>query len=518
MENKSIINEYKECFKYFINNKIFMFIIILTAVLSYGFAITNYSVGIDDLALDRYVSGTWILSAGRWGTWLVYNILGITKFTPFWLEFVSAILIIITAITICAILKKKLKEKYNITLYIILAATYISYPLINQSFIYQPTNLSIMLNTLMVIIAGTVIYENFYNNNKISTYLIVGLLLAFPISMYEACCQTFIIWIFIMIFIDNYNKEKQSGKIIVKFIVTSIIVLIIGIITNYLINVIVNYVLVKTNTIHENNAVKNNIILESGVTLENIGKLISNFGYEIYDGFINNLPVRVFAIISIICVLLNSIVAIKKKRISNIFIMFIIIFSNFILYIFQGSILYRAYMSLNLTISFLVAFIFIVCSQKKVIKNIATLIIIIFILRQTRQLNQYFYNDNIRYNQEKALAYEIANEILNTCDDPSKPLVYKIVLRNEKLESTKSNADNGRQVFLWGVYAFQEIGTEITKFINSLGYNFAISTNEQYYDAQDDIDKMQDNQKIIETDKYIIIRLDYYKNTNSNVM
>ena len=175
-------------------------------------------------------------------------------------------------------------------------------------------------------------------------------------------------------------------------------------------------------------------------------------------------------------------------------------------------------MSLNLTISFLVAFIFIVCSQKKVIKNIATLIIIIFILRQTRQLNQYFYNDNIRYNQEKALAYEIANEILNTCDDPSKPLVYKIVLRNEKLESTKSNADNGRQVFLWGVYAFQEIGTEITKFINSLGYNFAISTNEQYYDAQDDIDKMQDNQKIIETDKYIIIRLDYYKNTNSNVM
>ena len=144
MENKSIINEYKECFKYFINNRIFMFIIILTAVLSYGFAITNYSVGIDDLALDRYVSGTWILSAGRWGTWLVYNILGITKFTPFWLEFVSAILIIITAITICAILKKKLKEKYNITLYIILAATYISYPLINQSFIYQPTNLSIM--------------------------------------------------------------------------------------------------------------------------------------------------------------------------------------------------------------------------------------------------------------------------------------------------------------------------------------------------------------------------------------
>lgn len=52
---KKIIDEYKEQIKYFILNKKYMIAIIIIGILSYGFTITHYSIGIDDLCFDRYV-------------------------------------------------------------------------------------------------------------------------------------------------------------------------------------------------------------------------------------------------------------------------------------------------------------------------------------------------------------------------------------------------------------------------------------------------------------------------------
>lgn len=131
---KDIIKKYAKTSEYFWKNKIYMSIIIIVSILGYGFTITNCAIGVDDLDLDRYVSGTWILSQGRWGTWLLYNILGIKSFTPFWLEFITVIILVITAVAICTFFKQNFDDK-NITIvaYIILASAFISYPLINQS-------------------------------------------------------------------------------------------------------------------------------------------------------------------------------------------------------------------------------------------------------------------------------------------------------------------------------------------------------------------------------------------------
>ena len=68
----------------------------------------------DDLCFDRYVHGTYILSAGRWGTWGLYNLFQITDFTPFWLDFVVAIFVIFISIVLCAFLRKQYGEKIKI--------------------------------------------------------------------------------------------------------------------------------------------------------------------------------------------------------------------------------------------------------------------------------------------------------------------------------------------------------------------------------------------------------------------
>lgn len=59
---KQLKEDYKKTIKYFVENKIFVIAIILVTILSFGFTITNSSVGMDDTAFDRYYAGKEMLA------------------------------------------------------------------------------------------------------------------------------------------------------------------------------------------------------------------------------------------------------------------------------------------------------------------------------------------------------------------------------------------------------------------------------------------------------------------------
>lgn len=69
---KEIYKEYKENIKYFLNNKKYITAIIIITFLSYGFILTHFTVGIDDLCFDRYLNKGYWLAADRWGS--CYNL------------------------------------------------------------------------------------------------------------------------------------------------------------------------------------------------------------------------------------------------------------------------------------------------------------------------------------------------------------------------------------------------------------------------------------------------------------
>ena len=201
---KEIVNNYKEIFISFIKNKKYIVSIIFVAILSYGFTITNYSIGVDDLCFDRYVEGTYILSAKRWGTWLLYNVLNITTFSPFWLDFIVATLMCITAIVVCTIIKKIVKDKINIWGYIIFSAIFISNPLISQFFMYQSTNLTVVISNLIAICAATILFENAINikMNTIKEFEEDGVLSNLNELSYNSLCS----------FIRNLGESLDTEK------------------------------------------------------------------------------------------------------------------------------------------------------------------------------------------------------------------------------------------------------------------------------------------------------------------
>lgn len=115
---KAIIKEYLEETKNILKNKKIIITILLVTILSFGFTITHESVGPDDLCFDRYFKDTYILTQGRWVTFILYNVLHITSFSPFWMELLTTIVLFFTAITVCAFMKKQFKDEISVIVYL----------------------------------------------------------------------------------------------------------------------------------------------------------------------------------------------------------------------------------------------------------------------------------------------------------------------------------------------------------------------------------------------------------------
>ena len=173
----------------------------------------------------------------------------------------------------------------------------------------------------------------------------------------------------------------------------------------------------------------------------------------------------------------------------------------------QGYFILRIDTSWIFTLGFMVAYILTSINNKKINTFISALLLFIVFL-QTRTLNQDFYNDYIRYKKEENYAYSVAYEIINTCIDTSKPIVFYYSTLDGR-HQTQINEVNGKSLFNWGSGGFEIPGEEITKFINSLGFNFNASDKDLQAEATYDIKNrdliLYKNQRVYESDNYILV-------------
>ena len=514
---KKILNDYKEQIKYFISDKRYCIIVSIVMCLSYGFAVTHYSIGMDDLAFDRYVHGTYILSAKRWGTWGLYNLLQINEFTPFWLDAVVAIFMVIIATVLCAFLRKQYGDKIKIWGYILFASLIISNPLSNHFFIYQSTNLAIVISNLMVIICAITIFENYFDKNKMKINIISGLILAIPISMYESCAQTYLVVLFATIFIKSTLLNSEvSGKKLFKYFCMSIGMLLIGIIIYLIIGQILVVFLDKYGLLHRNYAFnrsrwvsKDFLEFSMPEKLWIINKFVLR-EISIVSGYI---PVVAFGIFSIIVICVEIIKLIRTSKSARTIGALGIIFSNFILIAVFLTVLYRMQFSWIVSTGFLGLYVYQSLENRNVLKYISRIAAVLLIIIQTRSLNQYFYNDYKRYEKEKIIANDIAINVMKNCDYKNKPLLC-IIQDETKGRKYRINSDNGYSLIKWGVGAFEEYQTELTKFINEQGYNFLYITDDDAnaaYTSFYELDEERKKEYIVELENVIIVNMDYYE-------
>lgn len=507
---KKIYNEYIENIKYFFSKKTYIITIILLAILCYGFYITNFSLGVDDFSQDRYVTGTYLLSQGRWGQVLFAQLLNNTRFIPFWTEFISIIILVFTAIILSAFVKKEIGYIVDKTIYYILfSGMIISYPVIHHIFLYNFANIVAVVTTLMSIIVAIIVYENTFNIKSKKLYFLLTGIMPFVISMYEASCQTFLAFVFIVVFM-NMMKNKKIDKTIFKYIINSILVLAAGIILNIIVNKIVKFGLVATGTLTKDFSTRKIPWLTHDFeTCFNL-LIVNVFKKLLFD--IKNIDyIAIFFVVSIITIVISTVQSIKRKNAIYLIVNIIIILSNFAINTIQIGVIYRTNTSWSIVIAFMILYIIVYFRKKEIIKNLIIIFTTFIIIYNSRTLTFAFYNDIVKYEREKNIAYDIANTIIRTCENPYKPIVY-IPYEMGNIQGNAINLDNGWSVIGWGITAFGEIGVETTKFINALGYDFTIATNQEWEDGYNEFIKVKDNYKedfIIELEKYIIVKVVY---------
>ena len=117
-------------------NRLYMGILLLTAVCAYGYKVTNVTIGIDDTPSLYYFEEGLIAIVGRWVLFLLNKVISLAEFVPFVTDFAAVILLIAAAIVWTALFYSVFGEKIPVMGYAFFAAVFVSCPLISEVFTY----------------------------------------------------------------------------------------------------------------------------------------------------------------------------------------------------------------------------------------------------------------------------------------------------------------------------------------------------------------------------------------------
>ena len=473
---KKIFIEYIEDLKGLIANKYLIIATSITVALGYGFALTNSSISTDDTAVLRYLDGGELIAQGRFFPVLFNKLLGGIEFTPFWLEFIALLLIISAGLLYLCLFKKITKDKLSSACYVLFVPIFISYPLINEIFIYNTAVISIGVGYLLTAISTLFVYEFVKSKNKTIVLLLIPILLmAAVVSTYESFVSVFILGLVMIIFTDRLYNYKDLGfekgrwiKYALAFIgVASASILLEYVTTTAYMN--------AHHVVKSTNAATGIVWLAASGGLTNIGPFFDSLHTSFINPIFEVFSIRILQITTLVFFIYSVVISIMRKNYWLVVFAILIILSILSLSFIQGvASPYRVCQSFALFIAF--ASIIIYDQTPKNAKPIIVVILMYLIAMQTYDLTKWFYNDNLRYQEEKTVMLNVANQIRSKFDD-TKPVVFiGEYIINPRI---KKNQTNGYSFINWGMGAFSEPNTELFNFLEMHGYYLTRPTMEQ---------------------------------------
>lgn len=546
MENMGgLMKTLKEDIEFFVKKIEYIIPLIITAILSFGFVITHYSVNIDTLSSERYYREGELLTQSRYGGVLLDKILGVMEYNPFFVDCLAVIFLVMASITFCILSKKISKNKINTVAYTIFSCLFVSYPLINEIFVYTPMSFGVCFSFFIAAVILNLLYS-YRDNKKIRSLVYSTLLMCLIISIYESSAAVLLCGFFIIEILDCiYNNPKKK----IKDTIINLIIMVIPMVVALIINSIISNLIFTIGDISPNaNRAAKTIMYQTLGIANGIINLIKTVFYSYgVNGFLY-LPITVMQIACIIMFILGIVYAVKRKNIT-IFLLFLgSICSLFVLSIIQGNAApYRTCQVFQIFSAF--AFMILIQSliytnKAKLMKNIFICLSFLVIFYQAKDLNKYFYLNYTRYEQEKIALVSMAERLKEQYDIENKPVVFvgnyelsnyiieRCYIRTDTIGAKIANVlasnfnpnnekysekykyiykpiDSNINSYLnWGTRAFSEVNTEILKWLDILGYDYFKQGTENM--LADTILKINDGtvslerNKIYEFDDYIL--------------
>lgn len=512
---------------------------LLSAAIGFSFAMTHLSIGADDTCVDRYFDGEYLLAQNRVTGYLVNRVLQVYAVKPFVPDFMCVLLLIVSSLVFSAVFKRVSNDRLHPLTYTFFTCIFISYPLIFQIFIIMGANLNICIGYALASLSIVFAVE-FLNTKRGINLLISSVILYFALSCYESFASVYLCAfsaVLVLKYLFGDDEDKNIGKVLVNGIALFIPLVIALIIYKVVGSVLASYIQLpnyaatgiawesQTQTFHE-------IFtgLWKGVVLK-----------FIYSGLIFQ-PITSL-VIAIFCGLALSIFyLIKYRKFAIVLIVFAMLLSVVSLSLLQG---YATFYRSCQVFAFFTAFLLgltlheiLQSSSRKFIKNTAVVLMTILVFRQANDLNNWFYVDYMRSEEERAMANLIAHQVKSEfgvykpviftggngiSENINSHLVIKPHTWNGKLFNSIASRMMGYDmsgykfvesdmvpIYGWAIGAFGEVNTELLKYFKMNGHTFRQGTMEMFIEAIE-ISKYKPvwpaKGAIFETPTYIVVHL-----------
>lgn len=547
----------------------------LTGLLSYGYLVTHQTVGIDDTPYAYYFEEGLAAIVGRWVMFLVNKVLHISEFAPFVTDLCGVLLFMAGATVWCVLLKRILGDRIPMWGYTLFSCLFLSNPLIGEVFTYYLHN-GVGTGYLFCGLSLTCFFAGIWEiswKKGWKHFVLSAVFMWIALGCYESFMIVWLVGVCVMlcscrIVASGEKKEDRPGVFTSLCIAAAVALcaLILRSIMVQAVTVIFGLQELKGQAVQRSVTemlgwiVKPDTRANLWMILKRTITMYGIFGYAYY-------PIKIYVISCVLSFLICVYQSFKKKDLWITFLWLCSFIASYLLVFVEGkATLYRSAQFLPL---FSAWGLFLVIYEGSCLKNwligkkqekqvngkngwkipgkvtecavFALLCVILW--NQCTDLNKWFYIDELKYEDAKNTANEVAYE-LEKSFDTTKPVVftgkylvpqgiiqdafvpynsktfYQIyrltsILDEHLLE--KFNYGNygvwvaqtpALSVIDWGRDAF---GTdaELVRFFNMHGHSLVPMTDESVYEAAElysiDLPTFPQEGSIIDMGNYIIV-------------
>lgn len=519
----------KQGFKKFLLNPLYIFPVLISTILCYAYYLTHETVTIDSLSSDRYYHGL-LVAQGRLTATIVENYLGF-EHLPIAVENIIGLICFILGATVFCIIFDKAKPQSNVLPYTFFTCLYITFPLMNEYFMFKGSVLTTGGSILLVSFA---LYFALKIKNLIASILISSIFIFFAYSWYESFVLVYIGAVFLLLILLADGKKSQKELFFNGFWLAPTLFLgfsLEEIISNSIINI--------CNITQDNNNAVGTAWLSSSATLK-------SFFYDFIYSFVSKIfcyaPFTILFIFLAVAFVLMILQTKSTKKPILIFFYFGLALTVFFLSIYRGTELaYRTEQGIPFYISAITLLLsskIINSNGKKALRIIASLSLVIILTVQICSSNYWYHVNVLRDKEEKQVVCNIAKDLEKY--DKNKPVIFigyyqlsnnikdKYTVKKDSVagkiidytskKAKKSYTYTACQTSIssyisWSIYSFSSANVELKKFFNSCGYDFKLGTNKQFEEATKkyiNIPSYNDSGYILDAGDYIVVKVGNY--------
>lgn len=519
----------KQGFKKFLLNPLYILPVLISTILCYAYYLTHETVTIDSLSSDRYYHGL-LVAQGRLTATIIENYLGF-EHLPIAVENIIGLICFILGATVFCIIFDKAKPQSNVLPYTFFTCLYITFPLMNEYFMFKGSVLTTGGSILLVSFA---LYFALKIKNLIASILISSIFIFFAYSWYESFILVYIGAVFLLLILLADGKKSQKELFFNGFWLAPTLFLgfsLEEIISNAIINL--------CNITQDNNNAVGTAWLSSSATLK-------SFFYDFIYSFVSKIfcyaPFTILFIFLAIAFGLMILQTKSTKKPILVFFYFGLALTVFFLSIYRGTeSAYRTEQGIPFYISAITLLLsskIINLNGKKALRIIASLSLVIILTVQICSSNYWYHVNVLRDKEEKQVVCNIAKDLEKY--DKNKPVIFigyyqlsnnikdKYTVKKDSVagkiidytskKAKKSYDYTACQTSIssyisWSIYSFSSANVELKKFFNSCGYDFKLGTNEQFKEATKkyiNIPSYNDSGYILDAGDYIVVKVGNY--------